>query len=247
MRRYFLTLGYDGSAYHGWQQQPGAVTVQECLDKALSVLLRTDVEVVGAGRTDAGVHARTMVAHFDAETDVDCPQLVYKLNRLLPPDIAVRECREVDATLHARFSAVSRTYHYYVHTAKDPFVRHSSYFLPYTPDFERMNRAAEVLMQYTDFTSFSKLHTQVKTNLCTVTQARWERVGEQQWRFVVTANRFLRNMVRAMVGTLLMVGRGALDEDGLRAVIEGRDRCKAGDSVPAHGLYLVDIQYPSQS
>lgn len=243
MGRYFLTLGYDGSRYHGWQVQPGAVTVQETVQDALSKLLRASVAVTGAGRTDAGVHARMMVAHFDWDAAIDCPQMVYKLNKILPPDIAAYECQAVAEGMHARFSASSRTYHYFVHTRKDPFLRSNSCLLYMKPDFEAMNRAARVIMEYEDFTSFSKLHTQVKTNICHITRAEWERVGEQQWRFTITADRFLRNMVRAVVGTLLMVGCGKLDEDGLRRIIEQKDRCKAGESVPAYALYLVDISY----
>ena len=241
--RYFITLSFDGTAYHGWQIQPHSVSVQEELQKALSTLLRMPVEVVGAGRTDTGVHARKMVSHFDINTELDCQQLVYKLNKLLPRDIAVQHVEQVSDDMHARFSAKSRTYHYYVHLGKNPFLRSYSWQLYGNPDFELMNRAAAVLMEYTDFTSFSKVNTDTKTNDCTITEAHWDRVGEGQWRFTITANRFLRNMVRAIVGTLMEVGRGRMTIEQLRQVIEAKDRCRAGDSVPGNALFLVDVKY----
>lgn len=241
--RYFITLSFDGTAYHGWQIQPHSISVQEELQKALSTLLRMPVEVVGAGRTDTGVHARKMVSHFDINAELDCQQLVYKLNKLLPRDIAVQHVEQVSDDMHARFSAKSRTYHYYVHLGKNPFLRSYSWQLYGNPDFELMNRAAAVLMEYTDFTSFSKVNTDTKTNDCTITEAHWDRVGEGQWRFTITANRFLRNMVRAIVGTLMEVGRGRMTIEQLRQVIEAKDRCRAGDSVPGNALFLVDVKY----
>jgi len=241
--RYFITFSYDGTAYHGWQIQPHSVTVQEELQKALSTLMRNPMEVVGAGRTDTGVHARKMIAHFDHDEVLDCPQLVYKLNKLLPRDIAVQHVEPVADDMHARFSAKSRTYHYYVHLDKNPFLRSYSWQVYGNPDFELMNRAARVLMEYKDFTSFSKVNTDTKTNDCTITEARWDRVGEDQWRFTVTANRFLRNMVRAIVGTLMEVGRGRMTIEQLRSVIEAKDRCRAGDSVPGNALFLVEVLY----
>lgn len=241
--RYFITFSYDGTAYHGWQIQPHSVTVQEELQKALSTLMRKPMEVVGAGRTDTGVHARKMIAHFDHDEVLDCPQLVYKLNKLLPRDIAVQHVEPVADDMHARFSAKSRTYHYYVHLDKNPFLRSYSWQVYGYPDFELMNRAARVLMEYKDFTSFSKVNTDTKTNDCTITEARWDRVGEDQWRFTVTANRFLRNMVRAIVGTLMEVGRGRMTIEQLRSVIEAKDRCRAGDSVPGNALFLVEVLY----
>lgn len=241
--RYFITLSFDGTAYHGWQIQPHSVSVQEELQKALSTLLRMPVEVVGAGRTDTGVHARKMVSHFDINTELDCQQLVYKLNKLLPRDIAVQHVEQVSDDMHARFSAKSRTYHYYVHLGKNPFLRSYSWQLYGNPDFELMNKAAVVLMEYMDFTSFSKVNTDTKTNDCTITEAHWDRVGEGQWRFTITANRFLRNMVRAIVGTLMEVGRGRMTIEQLRQVIEAKDRCRAGDSVPGNALFLVDVKY----
>ena len=241
--RYFITFSYDGTAYHGWQIQPHSVSVQEELQKALSTLLRRSVEVVGAGRTDTGVHARKMVAHFDSEQELECTQLVYKLNKLLPRDIAVQQVERVEDEMHARFSAKSRTYHYYVHLGKDPFLRSYSWQVYGNPDFELMNKAAEVLMEYTDFTSFSKVNTDTKTNDCTITEAHWDKVGEGQWRFTITANRFLRNMVRAIVGTLMEVGRGRMTIEQLRSVVEAKDRCRAGDSVPGNALFLVEVKY----
>lgn len=241
--RYFITFSYDGTAYHGWQIQPHSVTVQEELQKALSTLMRKPMEVVGAGRTDTGVHARKMIAHFDHDEVLDCSQLVYKLNKLLPRDIAVHHVEPVADDMHARFSAKSRTYHYYVHLDKNPFLRSYSWQVYGNPDFELMNRAARVLMEYKDFTSFSKVNTDTKTNDCTITEARWDRVGEDQWRFTVTANRFLRNMVRAIVGTLMEVGRRRMTIEQLRSVIEAKDRCRAGDSVPGNALFLVEVLY----
>ena len=241
--RYFITFSYDGTAYHGWQIQPHCLSVQEELQKAMSTLLRKPMEVIGAGRTDTGVHARKMVAHFDYDEEVDCPQLVYKLNKLLPRDIAVQQVEPVAEDMHARFSAKSRTYHYYVHMGKNPFLRSYSWQVYGNIDFELMNQAASVLMEYKDFTSFSKVNTDTKTNDCTITEAHWDRVGEDQWCFTITANRFLRNMVRAIVGTLMEVGRGRMTIEQLRRVIDAKDRCCAGDSVPGNSLFLVQVKY----
>ena len=244
--RYFIELSYDGTAYHGWQIQPNGNSVQETLQKALSMLLREEVTVTGAGRTDAGVHAAKMVAHMDLSSP---PRgelergLVYRLNGVLPDDIAIHRIYEVPDDAHARFSARARTYYYYIHTRKSPFLRDRSWRLVHTPDFEAMNRAAAILLEYEDFTSFSKVNTDTKTNICHVTAARWVQLSDHEWRFEITADRFLRNMVRAIVGTLMEVGRGTLTLDGFRQVIEQKDRCAAGDSVPARGLYLVDVKY----
>ncbi len=237
-------MAYDGEAYHGWQIQPNGISVQACLMKALSTLLRRDVEVVGAGRTDAGVHASLMVAHFDSETLLDERLMADKLNRLLPPDISVSRLRAVKPDAHARFDATARMYRYYVTTAKRPFDRRYRCRLFQVPDFERMNEAAQTLFDYTDFTSFSKLHTDVKTNNCRIMHAHWTQHDEQTWVFTIQADRFLRNMVRAVVGTLLEVGRGKLSVDGFRQVIEQRNRCRAGTSVPGNALFLVDVTYP---
>lgn len=245
MFRYFIYLSFDGTNYHGWQIQPNGASVQETLMKALSTFLRREIEVVGAGRTDAGVHARLMVAHFDFDTELDGEVVTDKLNRLLPPDIAVYGVRRVKPEAHARFDATSRTYKYYIHTRKDPFRRGYSWRIFQPLDFERMNEAAQTLFDYTDFTSFSKLHTDVKTNNCRIYKAGWEREGDV-WVFTIQADRFLRNMVRAIVGTLLEVGRGKLTVDGFRQVIEAKDRGRAGTSAPGHALYLVDVTYPEE-
>lgn len=241
--RFFITLSYDGTHYHGWQIQPNGDSVQQCLQEALSTLLRKPVEVVGAGRTDTGVHARMMVAHFDWEETIDGKQLAYKLNKLLPGDIAVKEVRQVEDDMHARFSATSRTYHYFIHTCKDPFLQAYSWQIPFALDFEKMNEAAKVLLEYKDFTSFSKVNTDTKTNLCDLKEAFWEEVEPGQWRFTITANRFLRNMVRAIVGTLVEVGRDRISIEEMRHIIEAKDRCQAGESVPGKALFLVDIKY----
>ena len=241
--RYFVTLSYDGTRFHGWQVQPNGISVQGELQRGLSLLLRQDVQVTGAGRTDAGVHARMMVAHFDSPVAIDGPQLAYKLNKLLPQDIAVQKIENVSDDHHARFSAIARTYYYYIHTVKSPFLRHYSCELHYPLDFEKMNAAAAMLLDYEDFGAFCKSHADVKTTLCHVTKAEWRSVGEGQWLFEITANRFLRNMVRAVVGTLVEVGRGRMTVDDFRRVIEGKKRTEAGESMPAHALFLEKIVY----
>jgi tRNA pseudouridine38-40 synthase len=215
------------------------------MNEALSILLRENVETVGAGRTDTGVHASAMTAHFDTNAEVNEINLVDKLNRLLPQDIAVSQIKRVADDVHARFDAVARTYHYHVYTGKDPFLRHYATRLYYTPDYDLMNLAAEQLLQYTDFTSFSKLHSDAKTNICHVEYARWVQVAPNHWRFEIKADRFLRNMVRAIVGTLLEVGRGRLTLIDFSKVIESKSRNSAGESVPAKGLSLVAVDYPT--
>lgn len=244
--RYFIYLAYDGTNYHGWQIQPNGNSVQETLMRALSTFLRREIEVVGAGRTDAGVHARLMVAHFDYDRELDGVQVADKLNRLLPPDIAVYRVTRVRDDAHARFDATYRTYKYYVTTRKDPFCRQYAWRLFHPLDFEKMNEAARILFDYTDFTSFSKLHTDVKTNNCRIMHAGWTQAGETEWVFTIQADRFLRNMVRAVVGTLVEVGRGKMTLEGFRQVIERKDRCSAGSSVPGHALFLVDVGYPEE-
>ena len=243
-KRFFIYLSYKGTDYHGWQIQPNGISVQEVLMKALSTVLRTETEITGAGRTDTGVHARLMVAHFDMEGVLPAEfDMTNKLNSLLPRDISIQKIVEVQPDAHARFDAVSRRYEYHVVTEKDVFRTELAARLSDKLDFEAMNLAASVLLEYRDFTSFSKLHTDVKTNNCVISRAEWtNRDGE--WIFTIEADRFLRNMVRAVVGTLFEVGRHRMSDDEFRAVIEAKNRCKAGVSVPAHGLYLVDIQYP---
>ncbi len=244
--RYFIDLAYDGTRYHGWQVQPNGESIQGTLMKALSLFLRTEIEVVGAGRTDAGVHARMMTAHFDFDRELDVHKVTDKLNRLLPPDISVYRVYRVKPDAHARFDATHRTYKYYVTTRKDPFNRHYAWRIFNELDFERMNEAARTLFEYTDFTSFSKLHTDVKTNNCRIMHAEWTQTGEHEWVFTIRADRFLRNMVRAVVGTLVEVGRGKMTTDEFRKVIEKKDRCSAGNSVPGHALFLVDVGYPDE-
>ena len=239
--RYFITLSYDGARYHGWQIQPNGISVQEVLNKSLSTLLRQPVEVTGAGRTDAGVNASMMVAHFDTATSIPS-NLDYKLNKFLPSDIAIHSIEEVSPDAHARFSAISRTYHYYVITEKSPFEPYA-YRYPQPLDFNLMNKAAELLYQYNDFTSFSKLHTDVKTNNCKITLAHWQQVSPIKWEFTITANRFLRNMVRAVVGTLIEVGRGRMTLEQFRAVVAGKSRSDAGESMPGNALFLADVKY----
>jgi tRNA pseudouridine38-40 synthase len=247
VQRYFIYLAYEGTNYHGWQVQPNGISVQECLEKALSTLLRVETEVVGAGRTDAGVHARLMVAHFDSEKEItDLVLLADKLNRILPQDISVYRVCRVSPEAHARFDATSRTYKYYITNVKSPFNRHLKCRIHGALNYQLMNEAAKILFDYTDFTSFSKLHTDVKTNNCKMMQAEWVQEDETTWVFTIKADRFLRNMVRAIVGTLVEVGRGKLSIEGFRKVIEQKDRCKAGASVPGHALFLVDIEYPAE-
>lgn len=245
MQRYFIYLAYDGTNYHGWQIQPNGISVQECLMKAMATFLRKEIEVVGAGRTDAGVHASLMVAHFDYDGELpDVAQVVGKLNRILPQDISVYEIRKVKSDAHARFDATARMYTYYVTTRKCPFNRQYRCRIQSELNFERMNEAARALYEYSDFTSFSKLHTDVRTNNCKITHAEWTQEDEVTWVFTIRADRFLRNMVRAIVGTLLEVGRGKLTAGGFREVIEQKDRGKAGTSAPGQALFLAGVEYP---
>lgn len=242
--RYFADIEFDGTAYSGWQIQPHSPSVQQTLEEALALFLRQKVDVTGAGRTDAGVHAAQMIAHFDLEECQDCEWIKHKLNGILPPDIAVHGVYPVSPDAHARFDAVSRTYKYYVTLDKSAFQRNYSWYLLNEPDFELMNSAAKLLLSTVDFTSFSKLHTDTKTNDCHVTEAGWERLSDGRWVFTITADRFLRNMVRAIVGTLMEVGRHRMTVDEFKSVILSKDRCQAGDSAPAQGLFLYKIEYP---
>lgn len=246
LQRYFLQLSYKGTSYHGWQVQPNALSVQEVMEKALSTILREQIAVVGAGRTDAGVHASFFVLHFESEKEnINTEHLVYKLNRFLPPDIAVSKIFRVESDLHARFSAISRTYKYYISTKKNPFRTETSYQYTVPLDVQKMNEAASILFDYEDFTTFSRLHTDVKTNNCKIYQAEWNREGERLI-FTIKADRFLRNMVRAVVGTLLEVGRGKLSVKEYCQIIEMKDRGAAGASAPAEGLFLSHIEYPKE-
>ena len=244
MSRYFIHLAYNGTAYCGWQTQPDLPTVQFTLEQTLSTLLRQPISVVGCGRTDTGVHASDFYAHFDsAEYGMRSSELVFKLNNMLPPDIAIFDIFLVADNAHARFDATARTYQYHVSDRRLPFRQGLYTRIWFQPDIDLMNRGAEVMMEYDDFTSFAKLHTQVKTNICHLTEAHWDRVGEE-WVFTIRSNRFLRNMVRSVTGTLLDVGRGKLTIDGLRQIIERKDRCAAGVSMPACGLFLTKVEYP---
>jgi tRNA pseudouridine38-40 synthase len=245
MKRYFVFLSYNGSNYCGWQNQSNGISVQQKLEESLGLLLREPIGVTGAGRTDAGVHARLMVAHFDWEGSDFVPEyLAEKLNRLLPHDIAIQKIMQVSPAAHARFDAVSRTYEYHISFQKNPFYHLYQLKVGFALDFEKMNEAAAILTEYTDFTSFSKLHTDVKTNNCRVMKSVWTQEGDA-WVFTIRANRFLRNMVRSIVGTLLDIGRGKLDLNDFRRIIEAKDRGKAGTSAPAKALFLTDIEYPA--
>jgi len=236
-------LSYCGKNYCGWQNQPNGISVQQRIEEALATWLREPTPIVGAGRTDAGVHALNMVAHFDAASPLDEEKTVEKLNRLLPRDIAIARLRRVVPEAHARFDAISRTYRYYLSTKKDPFWEEFSYFNNRSFNFVAMNEAAQFLKEYVDFTSFSKLHTDVKTNQCKIIRAQWTQETDSRWVFTIQADRFLRNMVRSVVGTLLEVGRGKLSLDGFRAVIEAKNRGKAGTSMPGKALVLADVEY----
>ncbi len=241
--RYFLELSYNGSPYHGWQRQPNAVSIQEVLENALSTILRFKTEIVGAGRTDTGVHAKQIMAHFDSDRDLNVESLIYKLNSILPAEIAIQSLYEVDKDAHARFDAVSRSYEYCINLTKDPFLIKKSYYMKRSLDLNLMNEAAKLLLNYTNFKCFSKSKTDVKTYNCTITEAIWER-NKDNLIFKISANRFLRNMVRAIVGTLIEIGEGKLDLEDLVDIIKSENRSRAGYSVPAHGLYLVEVKYP---
>ena len=249
MARYFIELSYDGAAYCGWQRQPDAPTVQQALEKALSTLLRQDVEVVGAGRTDTGVNASYYVAHFDCESGVkDCAQLVYKLNLILPQDIAVKAVREVCEQAHARFDAVEREYTYYISQRKNPFRRFSAWQYYVQLDMERMNEAAATLLEYDDFTSFAKLNSNNKTNICRLVKAEWRRAewDEDLLIFTIRADRFLRNMIRAIVGTLVDVGRGRYTVEEFCDILHSRDLSRSSAGAPAQGLFLSDVKYSDE-
>ncbi len=245
--RYFIHLAYNGSKYHGWQRQPNDISVQECIEDALTKILRKQTEIVGAGRTDAGVNASCMYAHFDSEpiTQDFKSKLISGLNAILGKDIAIYDILPVRDDAHARFDALSRTYHYYSHTAKSPFIYPLSWQAPSGLDYDLMNRASEILLHTDDFTSFAKLHTDAYTNICNVTRAEWiHRTDTDGYVFIITANRFLRNMVRAVVGTLVDVGRHKITIPDFQAIIDRKNRCEAGTSMPGHALFLHDITYP---
>lgn len=241
--RYFIEFSYNGSAYFGYQIQPKQISVQEELEKALSTILRESVKTTGAGRTDTGVHAKKMFAHF--ETDQLLPEnLIYKLNSFLSENIAIKRIFKVDDDIHARFSATYRTYEYYISLEKNPFSKDSSwqYWRQKTLNINLMNEACKILFEYDDFTSFAKLHADNKTNICKIYKAEWEQLGNQL-RFTISADRFLRNMVRAIVGTMVEIGTGKIAPQDLRRIIEEKYRNSAGVSAPAQGLFLVDVGY----
>lgn len=245
-QRYFIELAYNGTRYHGWQIQPNAIAVQELLNKALTTVLRQPVETTGCGRTDTGVHATEFFAHFDQSTahgPLTMNGIGRGINALLPNDIAIKNIIPVHTDAHARFDATLRSYEYHIHFNKDPFKHNYSWQIKDRPDVALMNRAAAIIMEYTDFSCFSKSNTQVKTNNCKISRAEWVETGNGIV-FHISADRFLRNMVRAIVGTLLQVGRKLMEPEAVRAIIESKNRSEAGTSVPACGLYLTEVKYP---
>jgi tRNA pseudouridine38-40 synthase len=241
--RYFIEFSYNGKAYHGWQFQPNAISVQQVLEEALSKMLRSKISVMGAGRTDAGVHASQMFAHFVVDDGFDIDSIIFKLNCYLPNDVAIINIFEVNEKAHARFSAKSRTYNYRISNKKNPFASDLAYHIYFSLDVEKMNEACAILMQYKDFQCFSKSNTDVKTYNCDIKEAFWK-MENDELTFTITADRFLRNMVRAIVGTMIEVGLGKMEVHQLHDVIKSKDRSEAGYSVPANGLYLTKIVYP---
>lgn len=257
MKRYFIYLSYDGSKYHGWQIQPNGISVQEVLEKSLTTLLGKQTSVTAAGRTDAGVNASSMPVHFDADEELPMPNkkhpgetpeqhLAYKLNRILPRDIAVNKIVKVNNDAHARFSATKRTYYYYVTLRKNPFLTQYHLRLTYPVNFNLMNEAAKMLLGQHDFDCFAKAHPDVKTSFCTVYKAQWVEISKDEWRFEISADRFLRNMVRAIVGTLLDIGRGKVSINELHEIINSRNRSRAGESVKGEALFLESVEYPEE-
>ena len=241
--RYFIELSYNGRAYHGWQNQPNAITVQEVIENALSILLKEEISIVGAGRTDTGVHALQMFAHFDHENEIECNQLVFKLNAFLPKDISIQNVFQVEKEAHARFDAISRTYVYKLTFVKNAFSYNNTYYIKQQLDIDKMNQASDLLVQYNNFKCFSRSNTDVKTYNCELKKAVWE-MKDEELIFTIKADRFLRNMVRAIVGTFIEIGLGKIEIDQLKTIIESKDRTNAGASAPAHALYLEKIEYP---
>lgn len=242
--RYFVDLAYNGTNFHGWQIQPNAVTVQEKVNNALSLLLKQNINCMGAGRTDTGVHATKMIAHFDADIPFDRDDLKFKLNSFLPKDIAIRDIKSVHPKAHARFDAIQRTYIYKISQSKDPFNQDKAYHFPLPLEVKIMNEASKILFEYNDFECFSRSHSDVKTFLCDIKYAEWT-FSENTLEFKISANRFLRNMVRAIVGTMIDIGAKKISLDAFHQIIQSKDRSLAGASAPAHGLYLTDILYPN--
>ena len=241
--RYFIELAYKGTNYHGWQYQPDATSIQETLNKALSILLKTKIDIVGAGRTDTGVHAKQMYAHFDFDNEINGTQLVHKLNSFLPKDIVIFDLIKVTDDFHARFDATKRTYEYHIHTFKDAFINDGSWLHQIPLDLDKMNEACQILFKYNDFECFSKTNSDVRTFNCSIFEANWKRDGNRII-FKIAADRFLRNMVRAIVGTMISIGTKKITVSDFEKIILSNDRSQAGFSVPAHGLYLTKIEYP---
>jgi tRNA pseudouridine38-40 synthase len=241
--RYFLEFAYKGTNYHGWQYQPNASSVQETLNKALSTLYKTEIDLVGAGRTDTGVHAKQMFAHFDLDFEIDVPHYIHKLNSFLPADIAILNIHLVTDDNHARFDATKRTYEYHIHNTKEVFSADTSWHYHNQLNIELMNEACKELFNHTDFECFSKVHTDVNTFNCKIMEAHWQQNGNKLI-FTIAADRFLRNMVRAIVGTMVNIGLEKVSLQEFKQIIECKDRNKAGFSVPAHGLYLTKVEYP---
>jgi tRNA pseudouridine38-40 synthase len=240
--RYFIKLAYNGTQYHGWQIQPNAASVQETMNKAFSVILNTEISLMGAGRTDTGVHAKEMYAHFDFENSIDTTNLIHKLNSFLPKDIVIYDVFPVADDAHTRFDATKRTYEYHINTFKDAFLQEQSWYFHQKLDLDLMNEAANLLLKHTDFQCFSKVNTDVNTFDCSIFEAHWQQENEKLI-FTISANRFLRNMVRSIVGTLINIGLHKITLNDFEMIIESKNRDKAGFSVPAHGLYLTKIEY----
>ena len=240
-----MFLSFEGTNYHGWQIQPNPTTVQQTLENVLSLILGEKITSIGAGRTDAGVHAAMFCIHFDSlRNDIDSDKkLIFRLNNFLPSDIAVKSVKKVIPEANARFSAISRTYKYYIQKTKNPFKQQWSWHINYPLNISLMNAACDILKEYSDFTSFSRLHSDTKTNICNISYAKWIE-NDDEIVFSITANRFLRNMVRAIVGTMIDLGAGKISIEDFKKIIECKDRCKAGQSAPAKGLFLTDINYP---
>ncbi|MEI7508084.1 MAG: tRNA pseudouridine(38-40) synthase TruA [Flavobacterium sp.] len=241
--RYFLEFAYKGTHYHGWQYQPNAISVQETLNKALTTLFKIEIDLVGAGRTDTGVHATQMFAHFDLAEAIDIPFYIHKLNSFLPKDIAILNIHVVHDDAHARFDAIKRTYEYHIHTKKDAFESDDSWYYQNELNVLKMNEACKILLNHHDFECFSKVNTDVNTFNCTIHNAFWTEANNRLV-FTISADRFLRNMVRAVVGTMINIGLEKISVATLTKIIESKDRNKAGFSVPAHGLYLTNVEYP---
>lgn len=255
--RYFLKLAYNGKAFHGWQSQPNAESVQSAIERAMSTIMRRDISIVGAGRTDTGVHARRMYAHFDTPEEIkDKNNFLLSLNSLIGKDIVFYDIIKVEEDAHARFDATQREYKYFISNSKDPFIKDYFWRTHSNLNLQAMNEAAQMLLETEDFTSFAKLHSDAKTNICRVSKAVWKPIEEDPeafeflggmnngFVFTISADRFLRNMVRAVVGTLVEVGRNKMNLDGFSKVISRKDRCCAGTSMPANALFLWDITYP---